>query len=48
MEGWSGMFGHGFLMASDNLTKHPSGPAMQPAKSVRTTMTMVSRVERYH
>lgn len=25
-------FGHGFLIASDSLTKHPSGPAIQPAK----------------
>lgn len=27
-------FGHGFLIASDSLTKHPSGPAIQPAKKV--------------
>lgn len=26
-------FGHGFLIASDSLTKHPSGPAIQPAKN---------------
>lgn len=25
-------FGHGFLIASDSLTKHPSGPVIQPAK----------------
>jgi len=33
--GWDGVTGrgksgHGFLMASDNFTKHPSGPAMFP------------------
>jgi hypothetical protein len=27
--------GHGFLIASDSLTKHPSGPGMQPVGLVR-------------
>lgn len=26
----AGIFGHGFLIASDNLTKHPFGPGTQP------------------
>ena len=26
-----GISGHGFLIASDNFTKHPSGPAIFPA-----------------
>lgn len=30
--GSTATFGHGFLIASDSLTKHPSGPAIQPAK----------------
>ena len=29
-----GISGHGFFMASESLTKHPSGPAMQPTKPV--------------
>ena len=29
-----GMFGHGFLIASDSLTKHPSGPAIQPNETI--------------
>lgn len=30
-----GISGHGFLIASDSLTKHPSGPGMQPVGVVR-------------
>lgn len=29
-----GMFGHGFLIASDSLTKHPLGPAIQPKETI--------------
>ena len=29
-----GMFGHGFLIASDNLTRHPSGPGIQPEENI--------------
>ena len=28
------MFGHGFLIASDSLTKHPSGPGIQPEDTI--------------
>lgn len=30
-------FGHGFLIASDSLTKHPSGPAIQPDQKMLAT-----------
>lgn len=29
-----GISGHGFLIASDSLTKHPSGPGMQPEETI--------------
>lgn len=29
-----GVSGHGFLIASDSLTKHPSGPGIQPENTV--------------
>ena len=31
-----GISGHGFLIASDSLTKHPSGPGMQPIKACQS------------
>lgn len=32
MEPLSEISGHGFLIASDSLTRHPSGPAMLPVQ----------------
>lgn len=31
-----GISGHGFLIASDNLTRHPSGPGIQPGETIST------------
>ena len=31
-----GISGHGFLIASDNLTRHPSGPGIQPEEMIST------------
>ena len=31
-----GISGHGFLIASDSLTKHPEGPGIEPGKTIST------------
>lgn len=37
------IFGHGFLIASESLTKHPSGPAIQPAQDGQKNADRSSR-----
>ena len=36
-----GISGHGFFMASESLTTHPSGPGMQPIKTHEFGQTVV-------
>ena len=31
-----GISGHGFLIASDSLTKHPAGPGIEPEETIST------------
>ena len=43
-----GTSGHGFFIASDNFTKHPSGPAMLPMVHIRKDPPCVSSIRTYH
>lgn len=43
----TGNFGHGFLIASDNLTKHPFGPGTQP-EMMSTTPTFADGIRPEH
>lgn len=40
--------GHGFLIASDSLTKHPSGPGMEPERTISNLNHGRGTIDKYH
>ena len=43
-----GISGHGFLIASDSLIKHPSGPGIQPERTISDLSHGQGIAKKYH